>query len=65
MITVYRIVDNSENGVSVVLADDIGTYEHAFQTLLFLRDRNPGCDIILEEYQKATVTGYGRDPDLH
>ena len=62
MLTCYRIIDNKEN---VVLADDIGNYEHAFQTLCFLRDKHPTNDIILEEYQKATVTGYGRDPDLH
>jgi len=62
MLTLYRIIDNTENAI---LADGIGNYEQAFQSLCFLREKNPSNDIILEEYQKATVTGYGRDPDLH
>ena len=62
MLTLYRIIDNTE---SIVLAEDISNHEHAFQTLCFLRGRHPSNVIIMEEYQKATVTGLGRDPDLH
>ena len=62
MLTLYRIIDNTENAI---LAEDIGDYDHAFQSLCFLREKNPSNDIILEEYQVQTVKGYGRDPDLH
>lgn len=64
MLTLYRIIDKTETD-TIVLVDSLSNYEHAFQTLLFLRAQQPSSNIVLEEYQKSTVTGYGRDPDLH
>mgnify|MGYP003130138725 CR=1 FL=1 len=58
MIKKYRIVQNN-----VILHDGL-TQEEAQETLNILYSGMSSA-ITIEEYEIPTVTGLGRDPDLH
>lgn len=61
MTTYYRIYDHTEKNT---LASGIPTLEQANEVLHFLKLEYPSNSIEIESYRR-TVSGLGRDPDLH
>lgn len=62
MIELYRIYDFTERHI---LASGIPTEEQAREVLHFLKLEYPHNELEIESYQKSSVRGLGRDPDLH
>lgn len=60
--TLYRIYDHTEQHI---LASGIPDHAQAHEVLSFLVLEYPGNEIEIESYTHYTVTGLGRDPDLH
>ena len=60
MITKYRILDNLDNEIDVVI-----TIEEADQYIQTMRAVKPHLELRYETFEISTVKGLGRDPDLH
>ena len=61
-LTLYRVYDPTDQNT---LANAIPTREQAWEIIELLRLEYPNNELDLETYTKYTVTGMGRDPDLH
>lgn len=61
-LTLYRVYDRTDQNT---LANSIPTREQAWEIIELLRLEFPNNELELESYTKYTVTGMGRDPDLH
>lgn len=62
MLTKYRIYDLDTNEI---IANGIDSREQATEVLYILKQNHPESDLEIESYTQYTVTGLGRDPDLH
>ena len=62
MVTYWRIIDLT---VDAIVAESLPDINFANETLSFLKRDNPTHKFEVVAYSKPTVTGMGRDPDLH